>query len=181
MFFGAPYQLVKLCSGMIEAGRTYVSANKLFVNGIKDLSQQCKKEEMISVRRSYSGFKSRLASLDPRRNVSPRRMPTHLSLLGHSSDSPHEQLQQSNINIIVQTHSSSCCKHERSDRTLTGDVYADSLRGCKQRNMKPALYFSLAKHLDWISCQYVCRPGCQALSLQNKYFIHLSIAPKCIL
>uniref|UniRef100_A0A3P8YHV5 Arf-GAP with coiled-coil, ANK repeat and PH domain-containing protein n=1 Tax=Esox lucius TaxID=8010 RepID=A0A3P8YHV5_ESOLU len=42
-------QLVKLCSGMIEAGRAYVSANKLFVNGIKDLSQQCKKEEMISV------------------------------------------------------------------------------------------------------------------------------------
>uniref|UniRef100_A0AAY5KBC7 Arf-GAP with coiled-coil, ANK repeat and PH domain-containing protein n=1 Tax=Esox lucius TaxID=8010 RepID=A0AAY5KBC7_ESOLU len=42
-------RLVKLCSGMIEAGRAYVSANKLFVNGIKDLSQQCKKEEMISV------------------------------------------------------------------------------------------------------------------------------------
>lgn len=34
---------------MIEAGRAYVSANKLFVNGVKDLSQQCKKEEMISV------------------------------------------------------------------------------------------------------------------------------------
>uniref|UniRef100_A0A3Q0S9A0 Arf-GAP with coiled-coil, ANK repeat and PH domain-containing protein n=1 Tax=Amphilophus citrinellus TaxID=61819 RepID=A0A3Q0S9A0_AMPCI len=45
-------KLVKLCSGMIEAGRAYVSANKLFVNGIKDLSQQCKKEEMISVSRS---------------------------------------------------------------------------------------------------------------------------------
>lgn len=41
-------KLVKLCSGMIEAGRTYVSANKLFVNGIRDLSHQCKKEEMIS-------------------------------------------------------------------------------------------------------------------------------------
>ncbi|RVE72577.1 hypothetical protein OJAV_G00040470 [Oryzias javanicus] len=41
-------KLVKLCSGMIEAGRAYVSANKLFVNGVKDLSQQCKKEEMIS-------------------------------------------------------------------------------------------------------------------------------------
>uniref|UniRef100_A0AAQ5YGU5 Arf-GAP with coiled-coil, ANK repeat and PH domain-containing protein n=1 Tax=Amphiprion ocellaris TaxID=80972 RepID=A0AAQ5YGU5_AMPOC len=41
-------KLVKLCSGMIEAGRAYVSANKLFVNGIKDLSQQCKKEETIS-------------------------------------------------------------------------------------------------------------------------------------
>lgn len=34
---------------MIDAGRAYVSANKLFVNGIKDLSQQCKKEEAISV------------------------------------------------------------------------------------------------------------------------------------
>lgn len=43
------HQLVKLCSGMIDAGRVYVSANKLFVNGIKDLSQQCKKEETISV------------------------------------------------------------------------------------------------------------------------------------
>uniref|UniRef100_A0A8C5HR94 Arf-GAP with coiled-coil, ANK repeat and PH domain-containing protein n=1 Tax=Gouania willdenowi TaxID=441366 RepID=A0A8C5HR94_GOUWI len=49
MFFYALHQLVKLCSGMIEAGRAYVSANKLFVNGIKDLSHQCKKEEMISL------------------------------------------------------------------------------------------------------------------------------------
>ncbi|XP_063065336.1 arf-GAP with coiled-coil, ANK repeat and PH domain-containing protein 3 [Engraulis encrasicolus] len=41
-------KLVKLCSGMIEAGKAYVTANKLFVNGIRDLSQQCKKDEMIS-------------------------------------------------------------------------------------------------------------------------------------
>ncbi|XP_037388298.1 arf-GAP with coiled-coil, ANK repeat and PH domain-containing protein 3b isoform X1 [Pygocentrus nattereri] len=40
-------KLVKLCSGMIEAGRAYSSANKLFINGIRDLSQHCK-EEMIS-------------------------------------------------------------------------------------------------------------------------------------
>uniref|UniRef100_A0A8C1M3Z4 Arf-GAP with coiled-coil, ANK repeat and PH domain-containing protein n=1 Tax=Cyprinus carpio TaxID=7962 RepID=A0A8C1M3Z4_CYPCA len=33
---------------MIEAGRVYISANKLFVNGIRDLSHHCKKEEMIS-------------------------------------------------------------------------------------------------------------------------------------
>ncbi|XP_035997588.1 arf-GAP with coiled-coil, ANK repeat and PH domain-containing protein 3 isoform X5 [Fundulus heteroclitus] len=33
---------------MIEAGKAYVSANKLFVNGIRDLSQQCKKDEMVS-------------------------------------------------------------------------------------------------------------------------------------
>lgn len=45
----ASLQLVKLCSGMIEAGKAYVSANKLFVSGIRDLSQQCKKDEMISV------------------------------------------------------------------------------------------------------------------------------------
>uniref|UniRef100_A0A7N8WUY6 Arf-GAP with coiled-coil, ANK repeat and PH domain-containing protein n=1 Tax=Mastacembelus armatus TaxID=205130 RepID=A0A7N8WUY6_9TELE len=42
-------QLVKLCSGMTEAGKAYVSANKLFVSGIRDLSQQCKKDEMISI------------------------------------------------------------------------------------------------------------------------------------
>uniref|UniRef100_A0AAY4CS85 Arf-GAP with coiled-coil, ANK repeat and PH domain-containing protein n=1 Tax=Denticeps clupeoides TaxID=299321 RepID=A0AAY4CS85_9TELE len=42
--------LVKLCSGMIETGKAYVSANKLFINGIRDLSQQCKKDQMISVR-----------------------------------------------------------------------------------------------------------------------------------
>ncbi|KAL3064787.1 hypothetical protein OYC64_000924 [Pagothenia borchgrevinki] len=41
-------KLVKLCSGMIEAGKAYVSANKLFVNGVRDLSQQCKKDESIS-------------------------------------------------------------------------------------------------------------------------------------
>ncbi|XP_041129844.1 arf-GAP with coiled-coil, ANK repeat and PH domain-containing protein 3-like isoform X1 [Polyodon spathula] len=41
-------KLVKLCSGMIEAGKAYISANKLFVNGIRDLSQQCKKDAMIS-------------------------------------------------------------------------------------------------------------------------------------
>ncbi|XP_054912842.1 arf-GAP with coiled-coil, ANK repeat and PH domain-containing protein 3-like isoform X2 [Poeciliopsis prolifica] len=41
-------KLVKLCNGMIEAGKAYISANKLFVNGIRDLSQQCKKDEMIS-------------------------------------------------------------------------------------------------------------------------------------
>ncbi|XP_076839920.1 arf-GAP with coiled-coil, ANK repeat and PH domain-containing protein 3 isoform X2 [Brachyhypopomus gauderio] len=41
-------KLVKLCGGMIEAGKSYVSANKLFVSGIRDLSQQCKKDEMIS-------------------------------------------------------------------------------------------------------------------------------------
>uniref|UniRef100_A0A672HUS2 Arf-GAP with coiled-coil, ANK repeat and PH domain-containing protein n=1 Tax=Salarias fasciatus TaxID=181472 RepID=A0A672HUS2_SALFA len=50
-------QLVKLCSGMIEAGKAYISANKLFVNGVRDLSQQCKKDEMISVRRRRDRLK----------------------------------------------------------------------------------------------------------------------------
>uniref|UniRef100_A0A8C6WYK9 Arf-GAP with coiled-coil, ANK repeat and PH domain-containing protein n=1 Tax=Neogobius melanostomus TaxID=47308 RepID=A0A8C6WYK9_9GOBI len=52
----AKQHLVKLCSGMIEAGRAYVSANKLFVNGIKDLGTQCKKEEMISVSTTLWSF-----------------------------------------------------------------------------------------------------------------------------
>uniref|UniRef100_A0A8C5EI73 Arf-GAP with coiled-coil, ANK repeat and PH domain-containing protein n=1 Tax=Gouania willdenowi TaxID=441366 RepID=A0A8C5EI73_GOUWI len=50
-FSPSSVQLVKLCSGMIEAGKAYISANKLFVNGIRDLSQPCKKDEMISVSR----------------------------------------------------------------------------------------------------------------------------------
>lgn len=45
-----PPQLVKLCSGMIEAGKAYVGANKLFLSGIRDLSQHCQKDQMISVR-----------------------------------------------------------------------------------------------------------------------------------
>ncbi|XP_071431792.1 arf-GAP with coiled-coil, ANK repeat and PH domain-containing protein 3 [Pithys albifrons albifrons] len=41
-------KLVKLCSGMIEAGKVYITTNKHFVSGVRDLSQQCKKDEMIS-------------------------------------------------------------------------------------------------------------------------------------
>ncbi|NWX88711.1 ACAP3 protein, partial [Nothoprocta ornata] len=41
-------QLVKLCSSMIEAGKAYITTNKHFVSGVRDLSQQCKKDEMIS-------------------------------------------------------------------------------------------------------------------------------------
>uniref|UniRef100_A0A8C4JXR5 Arf-GAP with coiled-coil, ANK repeat and PH domain-containing protein n=2 Tax=Dromaius novaehollandiae TaxID=8790 RepID=A0A8C4JXR5_DRONO len=41
-------ELVKLCSGMIEAGKAYITTNKHFVSGVRDLSQQCKKDEMIS-------------------------------------------------------------------------------------------------------------------------------------
>ncbi|KAM4885807.1 arf-GAP with coiled-coil, ANK repeat and PH domain-containing protein 3 [Sylvia borin] len=41
-------KLVKLCSGMIEAGKVYITTNKHFVSGVRDLAQQCKKDEMIS-------------------------------------------------------------------------------------------------------------------------------------
>ncbi|ETE60511.1 Arf-GAP with coiled-coil, ANK repeat and PH domain-containing protein 3, partial [Ophiophagus hannah] len=41
-------QLVKLCSNMVDAGKAYIITNKQFVGGVRDLSQQCKKDEMIS-------------------------------------------------------------------------------------------------------------------------------------
>ncbi|XP_029434251.1 arf-GAP with coiled-coil, ANK repeat and PH domain-containing protein 3 isoform X3 [Rhinatrema bivittatum] len=41
-------KLVKLCSGMLEAGKAYLTTNKHFVSGVRDLSQQCRKDEMIS-------------------------------------------------------------------------------------------------------------------------------------
>ncbi|XP_034035856.1 arf-GAP with coiled-coil, ANK repeat and PH domain-containing protein 2-like isoform X3 [Thalassophryne amazonica] len=40
-------KLVKLCIGMIDAGKTYNSANKQFVNGIRELAQQSTKDEVI--------------------------------------------------------------------------------------------------------------------------------------
>uniref|UniRef100_A0A5G2QKR7 Arf-GAP with coiled-coil, ANK repeat and PH domain-containing protein n=2 Tax=Sus scrofa TaxID=9823 RepID=A0A5G2QKR7_PIG len=41
-------KLVKLCSSMIEAGKAYVTTNKLFVSGVRDLSQQCQGDAVIS-------------------------------------------------------------------------------------------------------------------------------------
>ncbi|XP_036083233.1 arf-GAP with coiled-coil, ANK repeat and PH domain-containing protein 3 isoform X1 [Rousettus aegyptiacus] len=41
-------KLVKLCSGMIEAGKAYVTTNRLFVSGVRDLSQQCQGDSVIS-------------------------------------------------------------------------------------------------------------------------------------
>ncbi|XP_056364272.1 arf-GAP with coiled-coil, ANK repeat and PH domain-containing protein 3 [Oenanthe melanoleuca] len=41
-------KLVKLCSGMIEAGKVYITTNKHFVSGVRDLSQQCRKDRMVS-------------------------------------------------------------------------------------------------------------------------------------
>lgn len=49
-----PRQLVKLCSGMIEAGKAYVTTNRLFVSGVRDLSQQCQGDAVISVRRQLT-------------------------------------------------------------------------------------------------------------------------------
>ncbi|KAG8505517.1 Arf-GAP with coiled-coil, ANK repeat and PH domain-containing protein 3 [Galemys pyrenaicus] len=41
-------KLVKLCSGMIEAGKAYVATNRLFVSGVRDLSQQCRGDAVVS-------------------------------------------------------------------------------------------------------------------------------------
>ncbi|XP_022454266.1 arf-GAP with coiled-coil, ANK repeat and PH domain-containing protein 3 isoform X3 [Delphinapterus leucas] len=41
-------KLVKLCSGVIEAGKAYVTTNRLFVSGVRDLSQQCQGDTVIS-------------------------------------------------------------------------------------------------------------------------------------
>nr|XP_039330109.1 arf-GAP with coiled-coil, ANK repeat and PH domain-containing protein 3 isoform X1 [Saimiri boliviensis boliviensis] len=41
-------KLVKLCSGMVEAGRAYVSTSRLFVSGVRELSQQCRGDTVIS-------------------------------------------------------------------------------------------------------------------------------------
>lgn len=41
-------KLVKLCSSMIEAGKAYVATNRLFVSGVRDLSQQCQGDAVIS-------------------------------------------------------------------------------------------------------------------------------------
>uniref|UniRef100_A0A3B5L2X6 Arf-GAP with coiled-coil, ANK repeat and PH domain-containing protein n=1 Tax=Xiphophorus couchianus TaxID=32473 RepID=A0A3B5L2X6_9TELE len=40
-------KLVKLCIGMIDAGKAYNAANKQFVNGIRELAQQSAKDEVI--------------------------------------------------------------------------------------------------------------------------------------
>ncbi|XP_013765578.1 arf-GAP with coiled-coil, ANK repeat and PH domain-containing protein 2 [Pundamilia nyererei] len=40
-------KLVKLCIGMIDAGKAYNAANKQFVSGIRELAQQSTKDEVI--------------------------------------------------------------------------------------------------------------------------------------
>uniref|UniRef100_A0A3P8W9K0 Arf-GAP with coiled-coil, ANK repeat and PH domain-containing protein n=1 Tax=Cynoglossus semilaevis TaxID=244447 RepID=A0A3P8W9K0_CYNSE len=44
-------KLVKLCIGMIDAGKAYNAANKQFVSGIRELAQQSTKDEVIEVNR----------------------------------------------------------------------------------------------------------------------------------
>ncbi|XP_032117942.1 arf-GAP with coiled-coil, ANK repeat and PH domain-containing protein 3 isoform X2 [Sapajus apella] len=41
-------KLVKLCSSMVEAGKAYVSTSRLFVSGVRELSQQCRGDTVIS-------------------------------------------------------------------------------------------------------------------------------------
>lgn len=40
---------MKLCIGMIDAGKAYNAANKQFVNGIRELALQSTKDEVIEV------------------------------------------------------------------------------------------------------------------------------------
>ncbi|KAK2869326.1 hypothetical protein Q7C36_001197 [Tachysurus vachellii] len=40
-------KLVKLCIGMIDAGKAYVTANKQFVSGVRELAQQSGEDEVI--------------------------------------------------------------------------------------------------------------------------------------
>ena len=42
-------QLVKLCGGMIEAGKAYNVANKLFLGSIKELAGHCHKDQLLVV------------------------------------------------------------------------------------------------------------------------------------
>uniref|UniRef100_A0A665UPJ4 Arf-GAP with coiled-coil, ANK repeat and PH domain-containing protein n=1 Tax=Echeneis naucrates TaxID=173247 RepID=A0A665UPJ4_ECHNA len=47
--FDESLTLVKLCIGMIDAGKAYNAANKQFVNGIRELAQQSTRDEVIEV------------------------------------------------------------------------------------------------------------------------------------
>uniref|UniRef100_A0A3Q0S855 Arf-GAP with coiled-coil, ANK repeat and PH domain-containing protein n=1 Tax=Amphilophus citrinellus TaxID=61819 RepID=A0A3Q0S855_AMPCI len=49
-------KLVKLCIGMIDAGKAYNAANKQFVNGIRELAQQSAKDEVIEVNERHKLF-----------------------------------------------------------------------------------------------------------------------------
>lgn len=48
---------MKLCIGMIDAGKAYNAANKQFVSGIRELAQQSTKDEVIEVNNTTLAFK----------------------------------------------------------------------------------------------------------------------------
>uniref|UniRef100_A0AAR2KSX0 Arf-GAP with coiled-coil, ANK repeat and PH domain-containing protein n=1 Tax=Pygocentrus nattereri TaxID=42514 RepID=A0AAR2KSX0_PYGNA len=48
-FYIEPFTLVKLCIGMIDAGKAYNTANRQFANGIQELAQQSAKDEVSSL------------------------------------------------------------------------------------------------------------------------------------
>uniref|UniRef100_A0A6Q2Y768 Arf-GAP with coiled-coil, ANK repeat and PH domain-containing protein n=1 Tax=Esox lucius TaxID=8010 RepID=A0A6Q2Y768_ESOLU len=49
-FSFSPLQLVKLCIGMIDAGKAYNTANKQFVNGVRELAASSNKDEVIELK-----------------------------------------------------------------------------------------------------------------------------------
>uniref|UniRef100_A0A8C9DL57 Arf-GAP with coiled-coil, ANK repeat and PH domain-containing protein n=1 Tax=Prolemur simus TaxID=1328070 RepID=A0A8C9DL57_PROSS len=94
-------KLVKLCSGMIEAGKAYVSTNRLFVSGIRDLSQQCQGDTVISVRGRLTSDRQVWAGVEgsplrgprPREQLGPVREDMELSLVRNAQaprHRPHE-------------------------------------------------------------------------------------------
>lgn len=138
---------------MIEAGRAYVSANKLFVNGIKDLSQQCKKEEMISVSRTDIAFKTDLSMFTEEylRGLTSQQM---VALQWTFLWFPIWRITAEQYkHYCPDTESSSCLKHDRCDHMQTGDVAADSLHGWRQRDLKAVLWF------HYTSCRQWCHPS----------------------
>ncbi|XP_071998751.1 arf-GAP with coiled-coil, ANK repeat and PH domain-containing protein 2 isoform X2 [Engystomops pustulosus] len=60
-------KLVKLCIGMIDAGKAFCAANKQFMNGIRDLAQYSSKDEVIE--RSLTKFSESLQEMINYHNI----------------------------------------------------------------------------------------------------------------
>ncbi|KAM3931824.1 arf-GAP with coiled-coil, ANK repeat and PH domain-containing protein 2 isoform 3-T3 [Leptodactylus fuscus] len=60
-------KLVKLCIGMIDAGKAFSAANKQFMNGIRDLAQYSSKDEVIE--RSLTKFSDSLQEMINYHNI----------------------------------------------------------------------------------------------------------------
>lgn len=67
---------------MIEAGKAYVTTNRLFVSGVRDLSQQCQGDTVISVRAPDLWLTSGL--LHPGRHGHGQAAPAGAQALGAS-------------------------------------------------------------------------------------------------